>query len=80
MKIARFLIAIAASPVVQLLLSMFISSVVSRAASASKLAYVRASPIIELHLGAFLVTAVLLTTLSLVLKRPSTSSAAAGGW
>jgi hypothetical protein len=78
MNIARFLSSTAASLVVLLLLNMFVFPLIFPGGVASKFANTRPTPLVALHLAAFLATAVLLTALGAVPRVAGSSLAAAG--
>lgn len=78
MNIARFIGATVASLVVLLLLNLFVFPLIFPGGVASKFANARPTPVITLHLAAFLATAVLLTALCAVPRVAGSSLAAAG--
>lgn len=78
MNIARFVGASVASLVVLLLLNMFVFRLVFPGGVASKFANARPTPLVALHLAAFIATAVLLTALCTVPRGPRSTLAAAG--
>ena len=78
MNVARFVGAAVAALVVLLLLNMFVFPLVFPGGVASKFADTRPTPLISLHLAAFLTTAVLLTALCAVRRWAGSSWAAAG--
>jgi hypothetical protein len=77
-NIARFVGASVASLVVLLLLNMFVFRLVFPGGVASKFANARPTPLVALHLAAFIATAVLLTALCTVPRGPRSTLAAAG--
>jgi hypothetical protein len=76
--IARSVNASVASLVVLLLLNMFVFPLVFPVGVASKFANARPAPLVALHLAAFIATAVLLTALCAVPRKPRSTLAAAG--
>jgi hypothetical protein len=78
MNIARFLGAAFASFVVLLSVNMFVFPLIFPGGVASKFANTRPSPLVALHLAAFLATAVLLTALCAVPRLAGSTLAAAG--
>ncbi len=78
MNIARFARAALASLLVLLLLNMFVFPLIFPGGVASKFANMRPTPLVGLHLAAFLATAALLTALCAVPRGAGSSLAAAG--
>jgi hypothetical protein len=78
MSVPRFLVASLASLVALLLLNMLLFPLIFPGGVASKFANTRATPLVALHLAAFLVTAFLLTALCAVPRVVGSSLAAAG--
>jgi hypothetical protein len=77
-NIARFLGATVAALIVLLLLNMFVFPLIFPTGVTSRFANMRPTPLVALHLAAFLITAVLLTALCAVPRRVGSSLAAAG--
>ena len=77
-NIARFIGAAVAALVLLLLLNMFVFPLIFPGGVATKFANARPTPLITLHLAAFLATSVLLTALCTVARVAGTSLAAAG--
>ena len=77
MNIARFVGATVAALVVLLLLNMFVFPLIFPGGVASKFANTRPTPLVALHLAAFLTTAALLTALCAVQRGAGSNLAAA---
>jgi Zn-dependent protease with chaperone function len=77
-NIARFVGATVAALVLLVLLNMFVFPLIFPGGVASKFANARPTPLITLHLAAFLATAVLLTVLCTGARLAKSSLAAAG--
>ncbi len=78
MKITHFAGASVASLVTLLLLNMFVFPLFFPGGVATKFANVRPEPLLELHLAAFVSTAILLTAICAVSRRVDSIAAAAG--
>lgn len=78
MSVFRFLSATVASLVVLLLLNMLVFPLIFPGGVGSKFAGTRPTPLVALHLLAFLATAILLTALCAVPRVVASSLAAAG--
>jgi hypothetical protein len=78
MNIARYVWATVASLVLLLLLNMFVFPLIFPSGVASKFANARPTPLVALHLAAFLATAALLTALCAVPRIAESSLVAAG--